>query len=62
VTFRMAGEAPAGAVQVDLTSHRRLQHRFRFAEAREVDIKGKGLMQIYRLVGPLQPAARPAAA
>jgi len=56
VAFRMAADAQAGAIQADLTTFRRLQHRFRFAEVSEVDIKGKGRMQIYRLTGPLQDA------
>ncbi len=57
VAFRMAADAQAGAIQVDHTSYRRLQHRFRFDEVQEVDIKGKGRMQVYRLVGPLEEAA-----
>ena len=57
VAFRMTGEAPPGAIQVDQTTFRRLQHRFRFDEVQEVDIKGKGRMQVYRLVGPLEEAA-----
>jgi class 3 adenylate cyclase len=61
VAFRLAGDAPAGVTQVDLTSYRRLQHRFRFAEGQEVEIKGKGRMKIHRLMGPLQEAVRPAA-
>jgi class 3 adenylate cyclase len=57
VAFRMAADAHAGAVQVDFTTYRRLQHRFRFDEVHEVDIKGKGRMQIFRLVGPLEAGA-----
>src|SRR5690242_7002305 len=62
VAFRMAADAPAGAVQVDLMTYRRLQHRFRFDEIPEVDIKGKGRMQIFRLVAPIEEAARRAPA
>jgi class 3 adenylate cyclase len=62
VAFRMAADAPAGAMQVDLMTYRRLQHRFRFEEIPEVDIKGKGRMQIFRLVGPIEEAARRAPA
>jgi adenylate cyclase len=57
VAFRMAADAYAGAVQVDLMTYRRLQHRFRFDEVHEVDIKGKGRMQIFRLTGPLEDVA-----
>jgi class 3 adenylate cyclase len=60
VAFRLAGDAPAGAIQIDVTTYRRLQHRFRFADPQEVAIKGKGLMQVYRLAGAAQAAARPA--
>jgi len=56
VAFRLAADAYAGAVQVDLTTYRRLQHRFRFDEVHEVDIKGKGRMQIFRLSAPLEDA------
>jgi len=62
VAFRMAADAPSGAVQVDLMTYRRLQHRFRFDEAQEVDIKGKGRMQVFRLVAPLEESARTARA
>jgi len=57
VAFRLAADAHAGAVQVDLTTYRRLQHRFRFDEVHEVEIKGKGRMQIFRLSAPLEDAA-----
>jgi adenylate cyclase len=60
VAFRMAADAAAGVVQIDATTYRRLQHRFRFAQAQEVDIKGKGRMQVYRLEGPMREAARAA--
>jgi class 3 adenylate cyclase len=62
VAFRMTGDAPAGDIQVDQTTYRRLQHRFRFDEGRDVEIKGKGRMQIYRLAGALQQQARSASA
>ncbi len=54
VAFRMASDAYSGAIQVDLMTHRRLQHRFRFDEMHEVEIKGKGRMQVYHLIGPVQ--------
>ena len=59
VAFRLAADAYAGAIQVDLTTYRRLQHRFRFDEVHEVDIKGKGRMQIFRLSAPLEDTAPP---
>jgi class 3 adenylate cyclase len=55
VAFRLAADADAGVAQVDMTTYRRLQHRFRFDDVHEVDIKGKGRMQIFRLL-PLEDA------
>jgi class 3 adenylate cyclase len=60
VAFRMAADAYSGAVQVDLMTHRRLHSRFRFDEQHEVEIKGKGRMQVFHLIGPAD--ARAAAA
>jgi class 3 adenylate cyclase len=57
VAFRLAADAAAGAIQADLTTYRRLQNRFRFDEVQEVDIKGKGRMQIFRLDAPLEDVA-----
>ncbi len=61
VAFRMAADAYSGAIQVDLMTYRRLQHRFRFDEVHEVEIKGKGRMQVFHLMGPLEPAAQASA-
>jgi adenylate cyclase len=63
VAFRMAADATAGGTHVDLTTYRRLYNRFRFDEAREVEIKGKGRMQVYSLQGRIEaPGATAAAA
>jgi adenylate cyclase len=51
VAFRMATDARAGSIQVDLTTYRRLHNRFRFDEGHEVEIKGKGRMNVYTLLG-----------
>ena len=51
VASRMAADAYSGAIQVDLTTFRRLHSRFRFDEVHEVEIKGKGRMQVYHLLG-----------
>jgi class 3 adenylate cyclase len=53
IAFRMAADAYSGAIQVDLTTHRRLHNRFRFDEAHEVEIKGKGRMQVFHLMGTI---------
>jgi class 3 adenylate cyclase len=62
VSFRLAADAPAETIQVDLTTHRRLYNRFRFDTVQEVEIKGKGRMQVFQLNGPLERTTAPAAA
>jgi adenylate cyclase len=62
VAFRLAADAAAETVQVDLTTHRRLQHRFRFDPVQEVEIKGKGRMQVYQLTAALDRTAASQAA
>ena len=37
-------------VQVDLTTYRRLHTRFRFDTPHDVEIKGKGRMQVFHLL------------
>ena len=61
VAFRMASDAYSGAIQVDLMTYRRLHNRFKFDEAHEVEIKGKGRMQVYHLIGPVEAGVRQAA-
>ncbi|MDH5265970.1 MAG: adenylate/guanylate cyclase domain-containing protein, partial [Betaproteobacteria bacterium] len=51
VASRMAADAYTGSVQVDLTTYRRLHTRFRFDAPHEVEIKGKGRMQVFHLLG-----------
>ena len=62
VAFRMAADAPSDYIQVDLTTHRRLHSRFRFDDAHEVEIKGKGRMQVFHLLGPIDVAVASQAA
>src|SRR5688572_18560391 len=62
VAFRMAADARAGIIQVDLMTYRRLHNRFRFDSGHEVEIKGKGRMQVYHLLGPAEPGVRQQAA
>lgn len=57
VASRMCADAHPGTVQVDLTTHRRLHTRFRFGDVHDVEIKGKGRMQVFRLVGPIEAGA-----
>lgn len=58
VAFRMAADAKAGIIQVDLMTYRRLHNRFRFDSGHDVEIKGKGRMQVYHLLGPIEPGLR----
>jgi class 3 adenylate cyclase len=62
VAFRMASDARAGVIQADLMTYRRLHNRFRFDQGQEVEIKGKGRMQVYHLQGPIEAGVRQAAA
>src|SRR5687768_736842 len=62
VAFRMAADAGAGVVQADLMTHRRLHNRFRFDSGHEVEIKGKGRMHVFHLLGPIDVPARNVAA
>lgn len=50
VASRMAADAFTGSVQVDLTTYRRLHSRFKFDAPHEVEIKGKGRMQVHHLL------------
>jgi class 3 adenylate cyclase len=47
---RMQSHAPVGAVQVTERTHRLLRERYRF-ERRAVEVKGKGLLTTYLLLG-----------
>jgi class 3 adenylate cyclase len=62
VAFRLAADAPPDTVQVDLTTHRRLHNRFSFEPVQEMEIKGKGRMQVYQVRGPLEKTGAPATA
>jgi len=47
---------------VDLTTHRRLYNRFRFDPVQEMEIKGKGRMQVFQLTGVQERTSASAAA
>jgi len=61
VSFRLAADALAETVMVDLTTHRRLQHRFSFGPGQDLEVKGKGRMQVFQLNGSAERATSPAA-
>ncbi len=54
VAFRLAADAPPETVVVDLMTHRRLYNRFRFEASQELEVKGKGRLQVFQLTGPLE--------
>jgi len=51
IASRMASEAQPSNTQVDVVTFRRLHNRFRFDEVQQIQIKGKGPMQVYNLLG-----------
>jgi class 3 adenylate cyclase len=62
VAFRLAADATPDTIQVDLMTHRRLYNRFRFESSQELEIKGKGRMQVYQLTSALDKTAASAVA
>ena len=62
VAFRLAADAAPETIQVDLMTHRRLYNRFRFEASQELEIKGKGRMQVFQLTAALERSATSAAA
>jgi class 3 adenylate cyclase len=53
---RMESHAPPGAIQVSERTYLRLRGRFRFEPRGDLEVKGKGLMTTYLLVGrPVEP-------
>jgi class 3 adenylate cyclase len=59
---RMESHGEAGKIQVTREVHEALKTSFAFSTAREIDVKGKGLMEVYFLTGMLEPAMANAAA
>jgi adenylate cyclase len=51
IASRMCSEALPGQIQVDVITHRRLYNRYRFGDVQQVEVKGKGQMQVYTLLG-----------
>ena len=51
VASRMASEAQPGQTQVDIVTFRRLHNRYRFDHVQQIQVKGKGPMQVYNLLG-----------
>jgi adenylate cyclase len=53
IASRMSTEAVPGNIQADAVTYRRLHNRFAFSEPHQLQVKGKGPMQVYNLLGPL---------
>ena len=53
IASRMCSEAHPNNTQVDVVTYRRLHSRFRFDEVHQIQVKGKGPMQVYNLLGRL---------
>ena len=53
IASRMCTEAIPSHIQVDNVTYRRLHNRFHFGEAHQIQVKGKGPMQVYNLLGRL---------
>ncbi len=53
---RMESHARPGTIQVTERAYERLRHRFELGERSTVEVKGKGPMTSYVLVGPREPA------
>ena len=53
IASRMCTEAQSGHIQVDAVTFRRLHNRFTFDDAHQIEVKGKGQMQVYNLQGKL---------
>ncbi|MEX0961175.1 MAG: adenylate/guanylate cyclase domain-containing protein [Burkholderiales bacterium] len=58
VADRLTAEASGGMILVDKTTFRRLGHRYQFEEIKDIPVKGKGSMTVYRLTGRLYSVGR----
>lgn len=54
IASRMCTEALSGHIQVDSVTFRRLYSRFSFDEPHQMQVKGKGQMQVYNLLGRMR--------
>jgi adenylate cyclase len=61
IASRVTAEATAGNILVDAPTYRRVRDQFRFEGPQMLNLKGKGEVPAYRLVGRLEGAASAAA-
>ena len=57
----MTEQAGPSVILVDATTYRRARNRFDFDGPHEIQVKGKGSLTVYRLLGQRAAAATPAA-
>ena len=55
IASRVASEAQPGCIQADAVTYRRLHNRYRFDDVHPIQVKGKGVLQVYTLRGGLTP-------
>jgi len=60
IASRVTAEAGAGTILVDATTWRRVREDFEFEGARIINVKGKGEVTVYHLLGRKAPAAQQA--
>ncbi len=51
IASRITSEGVPGMIQVDATTYRRLKDRFDFYEPQTIYLKGKGNMEVHRMIG-----------
>lgn len=51
IASRLSDEATEGNIQVDTTTYKRLRHHYQFSPPGLINVKGKGDMATYRLLG-----------
>jgi adenylate cyclase len=59
IASRITAEGVPGMIQVDGITYRRLKDRFNFHEPQIIYLKGKGNMEVHRMIGRKQDAGRP---
>ncbi|MBI4203718.1 MAG: adenylate/guanylate cyclase domain-containing protein, partial [Betaproteobacteria bacterium] len=57
IASRVTAEAGAGVILVDVVTHRRVRDRFEFEGPQLLNVKGKGEITAYRLIGRLRQGA-----
>jgi class 3 adenylate cyclase len=60
IAARMSSEAKPGLTQVDVVTFRRLHNRYAFGEMQQIQVKGKGVMPVYNLLGTKVVSGDPA--